>query len=328
MRGSESSPSIIAPISSRRVSATRSWWYFRPRCSGMSALLPLCQGGLQKRNKRLRISDRRPQKQVRPALHRKRRRPHAQTKPGGLARAACVQNMLTLHLSRTTDQNPKRGHAMKAAVVQAYSEPPRYTDFEEPTPGAHELLIHVTAAGLHPIVRALAGGKHYGSTGKFPFVAGVDGVGRRDDGTRVFFGAARFPFGTFAERAIAAPDRCLPISDGVDDVSVAAMMNPGMSAWAALVARAQMKAGENVLILGATGSAGHMAVQIARRLGAGRIVVAGRNPQALDQLRSIGADASIALTQEREALVTAFRDEICGQHIDLILDYLWGEPAE
>lgn len=217
---------------------------------------------------------------------------------------------------------------MKAAVVQAYSEPPRYTDFEEPIPGAHELLIHVTAAGLHPIVKALAGGKHYGSTGKFPFVAGVDGVGRRDDGTRVFFGAARFPFGTFAERAIAAPDRCLPIPDGVDDVSVAAMMNPGMSAWAALVARAQMKAGENVLILGATGSAGHMAVQIARRLGAGRIVVAGRNTQALDQLRSIGGDASIALNQEREALVTAFRDEISGQHIDLILDYLWGEPAE
>lgn len=217
---------------------------------------------------------------------------------------------------------------MKAAVVRSYSEPPHYTDFDEPRPGPGEVLVRVTAAGLHPIVKAIAGGKHYGSMGKFPFVAGVDGVGRLDDNTRVLFGAARWPFGTFAERAAAARNRCIAIPDGLDDVTVAAMMNPGMSAWAALMERAQMQAGENVLILGATGSAGHMAVQIARRLGAGRIVVVGRNEQALEQLRSMGADAAIALDRDHDALIQGFRDELCGGRVDIVLDYLWGAPAE
>lgn len=213
---------------------------------------------------------------------------------------------------------------MKAAVVSSYAEPPRYTDFQEPVPGPEEVLIHVTAAGLHPIVKAIASGKHYGSTGKFPFIAGLDGVGRLDDGARVFFGA----FGTFAERAVTARNRCFAIPDALDDVTVAAMMNPGMGSWGAIVERAQLRAEENVLILGATGSAGRLAVQIAKRLGAKRVVAAGRDQQALEKLRSMGADATIALTQDHEALVRAFREEIGGNRIDVVLDYLWGAPAE
>lgn len=217
---------------------------------------------------------------------------------------------------------------MKAAVVSSYAEPPRYADFEEPVPGPDELLVHITAAGLHPIVKAMAGGKHYASMGKFPFVAGIDGVGRLEDGTRVFFGGARPPFGTMAERAVVARKRCVDLPDALDDVTIAAMMNPGMGSWVAIVERAQFRAEENVLILGATGSAGQLAVQIARRLGAGRIVAAGRDQQALDRLQSMGADATIALTQDREALISAFREEIGGKRIDVILDYLWGAPAE
>lgn len=217
---------------------------------------------------------------------------------------------------------------MKAAVVSSYSEPPRYADFEEPVPGPNEVLIRVKAAGLHPIVKALASGKHYGSIGKFPFIAGVDGVGQFDDGKRVLFGGARFPFGTFAERAVVVSNYCLAIPDAVDDVTVAAMMNPGMGSWVAIVERAQFRSGENLLILGATGSAGQMAVQIAKRLGAGHVVVAGRDVEMLERLRSMGADASIALTQERDALERAFRDEINANRIDVILDYLWGAPAE
>lgn len=213
---------------------------------------------------------------------------------------------------------------MKAAVVSSYAEPPRYTDFQEPVPGPEEVLIHVTAAGLHPIVKAIASGKHYGSTGKFPFIAGLDGVGRLDDGARVFFGA----FGTFAERAVTARNRCFAIPDALDDVTVAAMMNPGMGSWGAIAERAQLRAEENVLILGATGSAGRLAVQIAKRLGAKRVVAAGRDQQALEKLRSMGADATIALTQDHEALVRAFREEIGRNRIDVVLDYLWGAPAE
>ena len=217
---------------------------------------------------------------------------------------------------------------MNAAVVRAFDAPPRYTSFDEPIAGDGEMLINVTAAGLHPIVKALANGTHYGSTGVLPFIPGVDGVGKTADGRRVFFGIARPPYGSFAEKTATAAFMCLPLPDGLEDATAAGIANPGMSSSAALTARAEFKAGENVLILGATGSAGQLAVQIARRLGAGRIVAAGRNPAALEKLKSLGADAVIWLEQDQSALVEAFRQEIHGAGVDVVLDYLWGTPAE
>jgi NADPH2:quinone reductase len=101
-----------------------------------------------------------------------------------------------------------------------------------------------------------------------------------------------------------------------------------MSSWVALKMRAKFVAGESVLILGATGAAGKLAVQIARRLGARRVVAAGRNPKALEQLHELGADAVISLDREHEALVSAFRHEIADAGVDIVLDYLWGSPAE
>jgi NADPH2:quinone reductase len=217
---------------------------------------------------------------------------------------------------------------MKAAVVHSYSAPPRYAEFADPRPGAGEAMVQVTAAGLHPVVKALAKGAHYTGTGQLPFIPGVDGVGRLEDGTRVYFGGARSPCGTMAERAVVARERCIPIADSLDDVTVAAMMNPGMASWGALRERAQFGAGEAVLILGATGSAGGMAVQIAKRLGARRIVAAGRDVEALEETKALGADTTISLKLEHEALVAALREEIAEQKIDVILDYLWGVPAE
>src|ERR1700761_1462570 len=123
---------------------------------------------------------------------------------------------------------------MKAAIVESFAKPPRYGSFDDPVAEAGEVLVQVEAAGLHQIVKGLANGTHYGSTGIFPFVPGVDGVGRLEDGTRVYFGSARSPFGTFAERSVTKRSFCLPVPEALDDVTVAAMMNPGMSSWAAL----------------------------------------------------------------------------------------------
>ena len=216
---------------------------------------------------------------------------------------------------------------MNAAVVESFDRPPRFISFADPVPGDGEILIDVLAAGLHPVVRALASGTHYGSTGQLPFIPGVDGVGRMPDGTRVLFGSTHPPYGTFAQRSLSRSVICTPLPDAVDDATVAAMMNPGMSAWAALEHRAGFVAGESLLILGATGSAGQMAVQIARRLGAKRVVAVGRNPRALEEAKALGADATVSLEQDRDALVSAFRAELA-QGIDVVLDYLWGPPAE
>lgn len=217
---------------------------------------------------------------------------------------------------------------MKAAVVHSYLAPPRYEDFADPKAEAGEAMVQVTAAGLHPVVKALAKGAHYTGTGQLPFIPGVDGAGRLEDGTRVYFGGARSPWGTMAERAAVARERCIPIADSLDDVTVAAMMNPGMASWGALNERAQFQAGEGVLILGATGSAGGMAVQIAKRLGARRIAAVGRDERALEETGKLGADATISLKLEHDALVAALREEIAGQKTDVILDYVWGAPAE
>jgi NADPH:quinone reductase-like Zn-dependent oxidoreductase len=216
---------------------------------------------------------------------------------------------------------------MNAAVVTAFNAPPTYTTFADPVPAAGELPVTVTAAALHPIVKLLANGTHYGSTGVLPFIPGVDGVGRLADGSRVYFGIARPPFGTFAERALAASWMCIPLPDALDDDTAAGIANPAMSSWVALTARAKFVAGESVLILGATGVAGQLAVQIAKRLGARRVVAAGRNPEALATLQSIGADAVISLDQPADALVAAFRAEYVSG-VDVVLDYLWGSPAE
>jgi NADPH:quinone reductase-like Zn-dependent oxidoreductase len=217
---------------------------------------------------------------------------------------------------------------MKAAIVESFAKAPLYGSFADPVAEPGELLVEVEAAGLHPIVKSLANGTHYGSTGKLPFVPGVDGAGRLNDGTRVYFGVSRPPFGTFAERAITNSALSMRLPDRLDSVKAAAIANPGMSSWVALTMRAEFRAGESVLILGATGAAGQLAVQIAKRLGARHVVAAGRNPEALASLKDLGADAVITLEQSREALVAAFREEIADHGVDVVLDYLWGAPAE
>jgi NADPH:quinone reductase-like Zn-dependent oxidoreductase len=217
---------------------------------------------------------------------------------------------------------------VNAAIVSAFDAPPRYSLFAEPVAAEGEKLVEVTAAALHPIVKSLANGTHYASRGELPFIPGVDGVGRLGDGTRVYFGISRRPFGTFSERALAAGWMCVPLPEGISDVTAAGIANPAMSSWVALTARAKFAAGESVLILGATGVAGQLAVQVAKRLGARRVIAAGRNPQALEKLQELGADATISLDQEHEALVSALRREWAEAGVDVVLDYLWGHPAE
>jgi NADPH2:quinone reductase len=229
---------------------------------------------------------------------------------------------------------------MNAAVVQSFDAPPAYTTFTDPVPnpdpnsGPAEVLVNVTAAALHRIVKSLANGTHYDSTGVLPFVPGVDGVGllqaphgQLPAGTRVFFGAVRPPFGTFAQQSLASGSMLIPLPDALDDATAAAIANPAMSSAVALL-RAKFTPGESVLILGATGVSGQLAVQIAKSRGARRVIAAGRNPQALTQLSALGADATISLAQDPDTLIAALRHELTTNGVDIVLDYLWGPPAE
>jgi NADPH:quinone reductase-like Zn-dependent oxidoreductase len=215
--------------------------------------------------------------------------------------------------------------SMHAAVVRSFDHPPQYESFPTPTPnGPDEILVDVLAVGLHPRVRSGAAGRHYTSTGTLPMIPGIDGVGRLPDGSLVYFALPDDVWGSMAEQAVVDPRRTVPLPAGADVAKIAAAMNPAMSAWVALRRRVPLQPGQSVLVLGATGNAGAMAVQVARRLGAGRIVGAGRNPDRLAALAAVGADEVVAL-DDPEA--TAARLAKAAAEVDIVIDYLWGQPA-
>jgi len=215
---------------------------------------------------------------------------------------------------------------MKAAIVERAGQSPVYKEIEAPKSEADEVLVQVRAAAISQVVKSRASGTHYSSSGQFPFVVGVDGVGRLEDGRRVYFALPRAPFGSMAELAVVAASHCLPIPDDLDDVTAAAIANPGMSAWAALWKRAKFIPGETVLINGATGTAGRLAVQIAKYLGAKKVIATGRNVEALKDIASFGADMTIPLGG-RDDMVECLKEPF-SQGIDVVLDYLWGSSAE
>jgi NADPH:quinone reductase-like Zn-dependent oxidoreductase len=221
---------------------------------------------------------------------------------------------------------------MKAAIVTAPGTTPVFGEFKDPVAQNGCELITVKAAALTHITKGRASGSHYSADNQYPFVPGVDGVGTTQGGRRVYFFMPEAPFGAMAELTLVDPRRTILLPDGIDDVAAAALANPGMSCWAALVERARFQRGETVLINGATGSAGTVAVQIARHLGAKKIIVTGRNAAELNALSRLGADVTIPFDllpshpDGVEDFERALRSEFA-QGIDVVIDYLWGTSA-
>jgi NADPH:quinone reductase-like Zn-dependent oxidoreductase len=209
---------------------------------------------------------------------------------------------------------------MHAAVVRSFDHPPRYESVEAPQAHAgEEVVVDVLAAGLHPRVRSSANGSHYTSSGDLPLIPGIDGVGRTADGELRYFVLPDTTRGSMAEQTVVDRRRSVALPAGSDAATIAAAMNPAMSSWLALRARIAIQPGQQVLVLGATGNAGQLAVEIAKRLGAGLVVGAGRDAERLSALAALGADLTVSL--DDDALAAA-------ADVDIVLDYLWGAPAE
>jgi NADPH:quinone reductase-like Zn-dependent oxidoreductase len=209
---------------------------------------------------------------------------------------------------------------MKAAVLTSFDAPPRYEDVAEPTAeGRGAMRVEMLAAALHHLTLAKATGQHYSGRAALPLVPGVDGVGRGTDGELRYFVLDDTGSGSLAERTVIDLDRSLVLPRGCDPITVAAAMNPAMAAWLALRCRVPFKKGQKVLVLGATGSAGNMAVQVARRLGASRIIASGRDEERLRKLTALGASDVVALGDPRVGALS--RD------VDVVLDFVWGEAG-
>ena len=215
---------------------------------------------------------------------------------------------------------------MKAAVISQEGAIPVCGEVAAPRPATpDEVLMRVRAASIKNIDRSRAAGTHYDKHKTFPAVAGIDGVGVLEDGTRVYSG---FADGVIAEYAVVKQSRCIAIDDDIDDITAAALPNPGLSAWFALSYRAGIKPGDTVLIMGATGVTGKVAIQLAKYFGAGRVIATGRNPAMLAMLPALGADAVISLAQPEEQIIAELKREKAISPFDIVIDYLWGRPAE
>ena len=216
---------------------------------------------------------------------------------------------------------------MKAAVVHRPGESPRFDDFGEPVVTEGRELVELVASGIHPLVRSLAGGQHYGSSGVYPLIPGVDAVARTADAVLIYTGYVEAPYGTLAERMAVPGGMRLPLPDGADPVAIAGGLNPGLSSWMPLQAR-MAEAGSlgTIVILGATGTAGVLAVQNAGLLGAVRVIGAGRSPAGCDRAAGGRRNRHAHRGQDKDA--AALAAALNGDVPAMVLDYVWGAPAQ
>ena len=214
---------------------------------------------------------------------------------------------------------------MRAAVVSELGRAPALTDRPEPS---GEVVYEVSAVALNPADINIGAGRYFAGHPELPYVPGCEGVGRGPDGTRVYLfgdglGLARD--GLLAERTLAPADLGIPLPDAVSDEIAASCGIAGMAGWMPVAWRAPVRKDDRVLVLGATGTVGLVAVQAAKLLGAERVVAVGRNPDRLKRAAELGADATVNLAEAD--LIAAFKEAAGGEGPTHIVDMLWGAPA-
>jgi NADPH2:quinone reductase len=215
---------------------------------------------------------------------------------------------------------------MRAAVLRAHGGVPEVQEFDDPEAADGAEVLEVAAAAMNPVDVRIAGGEFALERREPPYVAGKEGIGRRADGSFVYFEWSREPYGAFGERTLVDAGSGFPLPDGLDPALAVCLGVSGLAAWLGLEWRGRLAYGETVLVLGASGVVGQIAVQAAKLLGAGRVVAAARDEQALKRTRSLGADAIVRLSNPD--LAGALREASGGDGFHLVLDPLWGEPAK
>ncbi|WP_306350179.1 quinone oxidoreductase family protein [Flavobacterium sp. '19STA2R22 D10 B1'] len=215
---------------------------------------------------------------------------------------------------------------MKAAILHTLGTNPKFENFETPEPQQeNQVLITVKASSLKQLDKSKASGKHYTKYPYFPIAVGVDGTGILEDGTRIYASGLT---GMFAEKALVEKDHWTILPDGIDFETAAALPNALIGSDMALLYRAEIKKGDVILINGATGVTGKIAVQMARYRGASKVIVTGRNAKILEELKELGADEVISLQDSYNSIIEQLTIIHNTNPIDIVLDYLWGHPME
>jgi len=214
---------------------------------------------------------------------------------------------------------------VRAAILHAYGEAPSVGELALSDPVEGQELVEIELAGLNPVDVWIASGSYFAGSPPLPYVIGREGIGRTTGGERVYFDGPIPPSGAVAERTLVPSSSLLPVPEALDAGMAVACGIAGLAAWLALEWRAELRPGETVLVLGASGAVGRIAVQAARLLGARRVVAAARDGGALADLERTGADATVRLDAVDD-LAGALRDA-CEGGPDVTIDPLWGAPG-
>jgi NADPH2:quinone reductase len=216
---------------------------------------------------------------------------------------------------------------MRAAILREYGATPEPGEFDDPSGGDGALAVEVLAAGLNPVDIRKAGGVFpLAPKPQLPSVAGWEGLVRMPDDSRAYFADPVAPYGALAERTLVDPNTTFPVPFGVDDGVAVALGISGLAGWLAVEWSGQVQEDETVLVLGASGTVGQVAVQAAKLLGASHVVAAARSERGLARAAELGADETVQIGAAGD-LVAALRDASEGDGFDLVIDPLWGEPA-
>lgn len=210
---------------------------------------------------------------------------------------------------------------MRAIVLKEAGSDPEVADFPEPSDSAS--AARVVAAPLNPVDRVIARNQIAFRHLAPPAVVGLEGIAETPDGRLVYVFAPPSPYGSFAEYVPLAGAETTAVPQGLDPVTAAALGVPGMAAWLALTRSAQLTNGESVLVLGATGAVGTLALQIARALGADKVVGTARDTFGLERVEKLGGiPASVANPADFDAALHSLNPG----GFDVVIDLLWGEP--
>ena len=216
---------------------------------------------------------------------------------------------------------------MRAAVLHRLGGVPTVEEFDEPGGEEAGELVDVSIAGLNPVDVFIATGNMPRARPDPPSVVGLEGIGTvAGDGRRVYFNGSTPPFGSFAERTAANPDELIDVPEGVEDAQAVCFGIAGMAGWISLAWRAELREGETVLVIGASGVVGQIATQAAGLLGAGRVIAAARDDEGLRRLADLGTDETVMIGADLDAFTESIR-EVAPGGVDLIVDPVWGPPA-
>ncbi len=225
---------------------------------------------------------------------------------------------------------------IRAAIVDGPGAEPRLGSVVLPPRTPATTLVAVTAAPLNPLDLVIASGTFHSARHESPYTPGSECVGAVLESDRYLPGclvyaechASPATPGSLAQQVLIADEDLLPPPDGLDPVLAAAVGNSGTAAYIPLIEQARLLPGEKVLVLGATGAVGQLAVQVAHRSGAARVIGVARDTVALKRLLALGADAVVELRAGEDSAQLAARLLAAAGLVDVVFDGLYGIPLE